>query len=260
MKILITGYKGFIGKNLVNALQHEHTLSFYDWGDEFPNFENIDWCIHLGAISSTTEQNVEKIMQQNYDFSCMVLIQCQLNNVNLQYASSAAVYGSTVDFREDALLNPKNPYAWSKYFFDRTIKSIKLDNIVVQGFRYFNVYGPYEENKGDQASPFYKFEHQAKKYGVIKLFEGSENFYRDFIHVDDVINIHKNFFNINETGIWNVGTGKPKSFENIALDIAKKYNAKIEYIPIPENIKYHYQTYTCANLEKLNKTIDKWLK
>lgn len=255
MKILITGHKGFIGQNMVNALKNDHELSFYEWGDPPPDFEGLDWCIHLGAISATTEHDVEKVMRQNHDFSCIVLIACQTHKVNLQYASSASVYGLSKTFTEDGQLDPKSPYAWSKYLFDRAIKSTKFDNIYVQGFRYFNVYGPHEDHKGDQASPYYKFEQQAKTTGIIKLFENSDQYFRDFIHVDQVINIHKKFFNVKETGIWNVGTGIPKSFQQIAEEIAEKYDAKIEYIPMPTNIKSQYQPYTCADVTKLNRYI-----
>ena len=255
MKILITGYKGFIGQNMVNALKNDHELSLYEWGEEPPEFEGLDWCIHLGAISSTAEKNVEKVMKQNHDFSCLVLMACQLNGVNLQYASSASVYGLSQNFKESAPKSPQSPYAWSKYLFDRHIESQKFGDIVVQGFRYFNVYGPYEDHK-DQPSPHHTFTKQAETTGVIKLFEGSENFCRDFISVHDVIDIHKKFFNVKESGIWNIGKGKPTSFKTIAENIAEGKKAKIEYIPIPEHLEKQYQKYTCADLTKLNATLN----
>lgn len=254
MKILITGYKGFIGQNMVNALKNDHELSYYEWGDEPPEFEGLDWCIHLGAISSTNERDVEKVMRQNHDFSCIVVMACQIHNVNLQYASSASIYGTYKNFSENAPKNPQSPYAWSKYLFDRHIETQYFQNIYVQGFRYFNVYGPHEDHK-DQPSPYHKFEKQAKETGEIKLFQGSENYLRDFIHVDEVINIHKKFFSVKESGIWNVGTGKPKSFRQVAEEIAQKYSAKITEIPFPEELKSQYQTYTCADLTKINKHI-----
>lgn len=257
MKILITGYKGFIGQNMVNALKDEHELSLYDWGDPPPNFEGLDWCIHLGANSSTTEKNVDEIMRQNHDFSCLVLIACQINAVKLQYASSASVYGLTRNFSEDAPKSPQSPYAWTKYLFDRHVTSSKFhENTVVQGFRYFNVYGPHEDHKKGQASPYSTFANQAKETGVIKLFEGSENYFRDFVPVETVIDIHKQFFNVKESGIWNVGTGKPKSFQEVAEEVAQQYNARIEYIPMPDHLKSQYQAYTCADLTKLNKTLN----
>lgn len=257
MKILITGYKGFIGQNMVAALKDEHELSLYEWGDEPPDFEGLDWCIHLGANSSTTEKNVDEIMRQNHDFSCIVLMACQVNGVNLQYASSASVYGLNQNFREDAPKDPRSPYAWSKYLFDRHVTSSKFhENTVVQGFRYFNVYGPHEDHKKNQASPYSTFAKQAKETGVIKLFKGSENYLRDFVPVETVIDIHKQFFKVNESGVWNVGTGKPKSFEQVAKEVAAKYSAKIEYIEMPDHLKSQYQTYTCADLTKLNKTLN----
>lgn len=253
MKILITGHKGFIGQNMVKALKKDHELSYYEWGDNPPEIEGLDWVIHLGAISSTTEKDVEKVMKQNHDFSCVLLMACQLHNVNLQYASSASVYGLNKDFREDAPLNPLSPYAWSKYLFDRHVQAQKFENITVQGFRYFNVYGPNENHKGDQASPYHKFTQQAKTKGVIKLFEDSDKYLRDFVPVETVVNVHKTFFNVKESGIWNIGTGRPTSFESVARMVAEKYNAKVEYIPMPDHIKYQYQEYTCADLTKLRK-------
>lgn len=256
MKILITGYKGFIGQNMVNALKSDHELSLYEWGDEPPEFEGLDWCIHLGANSSTNERNVDEIMKQNHDFSCIVLMACQMNGVNLQYASSASVYGLNQDFKEDAPKDPRSPYAWSKYLFDRHVTASKFQkNTVVQGFRYFNVYGPHEDHKHGQASPYTTFAKQAKDTGVIKIFEGSESFLRDFVPVSTVVDIHKKFFNVKESGIWNVGTGEPKSFKQVAEEVAEQYHARIEYIPMPESLKSQYQAYTCADLNKLNTTL-----
>lgn len=256
MKILITGHKGFIGQNMVNALKNEHDLSFYEWGDSIPDFEGLDWCIHLGAITSTTEHDVEKVMKQNHDFSCVLLMACQVNKVNLQYASSASIYGLNSNFREDSAPKPQSPYAWSKYLFDRHVLSTKFDGIRVQGFRYFNVYGKYEDHKKDQASPYHKFTQQAKESGVIKLFEGSENYFRDFVPVEEVVRIHKEFFDVKESGIWNLGTGQIKSFQSVAEEIAEKFNAKIEYIPMPDNIAKQYQAYTKADLSKLKASLN----
>ena len=255
MKILITGYKGFIGQNMVNALKDEHELSLFEWGEELPDFRGLDWCIHLGAISSTTEMDVDKILDQNYDFSRLVINQCQENNVNLQYASSASVYGLGKEFKENAPVHLLSPYSWSKYLFERYVNGFeeKWSNIRVQGFRYFNVYGPYEDHKGNQSSPHHKFAKQAETTGVIKLFENSENYKRDFISVHEVINIHKKFFNVQESGIWNAGTGRTTSFENVARMVADQYNARVEYIPMPDNVKAHYQTYTCADVTNLRR-------
>jgi ADP-L-glycero-D-manno-heptose 6-epimerase len=258
MKILITGYKGFIGQNMVNALKDEHELSFFEWGEELPDFRGLDWCIHLGANSSTTEMDVDKMLDQNYDFSRLVINQCQANNVNLQYASSASVYGLGKEFNENAPVHLLSPYAWSKYLFERYVSGFKekWSNITVQGFRYFNVYGPHEDHKGDQSSPHHKFTKQAETTGVIKLFENSENYKRDFISVHEIVNIHKKFFNVTESGIWNAGTGRATSFDNVARTIAEGMECRVEYIPMPDNVKAHYQTYTCADVTNLRKYYD----
>lgn len=257
MKILITGYKGFIGQNVVNALKDEHTLSLFDWGDEFPDITGFDWCIHLGALTSTTETDVDKVLEQNYDFSRLIINQCQSAGVNLQYSSSASVYGLTENFTETAPCRPMNPYAWSKYLFERYVNGFKHRwTIKVQGFRYFNVYGPFEDHKGDQASPYYKFEKQAKETGVIKIFEKSELYKRDFVPVSRVVDVHKKFLNVSESGVWNVGTGIATSFEDVARQIATENNASVEYIPMPESLSNQYQSYTCANIDKLLKTLN----
>jgi len=251
MRILITGYRGFIGQNMVNCLQ-DHDLGLFEWGDPTPNVKGLDWVVHLGAISATTERDVEKVMRQNYDFSCWLLQECRLYGVNFQYSSSASVYGTNQEFSEDSPANPQSPYAWSKYLFDRYAKN-HYSSSLVQGFRYFNVHGPHEEHKGNQSSPHHKFEQQARETGVIKLFENSDQYLRDFVPVETVIDVHKTFFNVRESGIWNVGTGRPQSFQLVAEAIAKEYNAVIEYIPMPENVKGQYQAYTCADTSKLKK-------
>ncbi len=262
MKILVTGYQGFIGKNLIPALS-DHSLTFFEWGEPLPKIQkiqNLDWVIHLGAISSTTETDIEKIMKQNYDFSVWILNECLTWKVNLQYSSSASVYGQLKTFDEEGPVDPRSPYAWSKYLFDRYVNRQKklreFNEIIVQGFRYFNVYGPHEDHKGDQASPYHKFEQQAKNTGTIKLFQNSDQYYRDFVPVQTVVDVHKKFFNINESNIWNVGTGKAKSFQEVGEEISQKYNATIEYIPMPESMKTQYQTYTKANIDKLRKHFD----
>lgn len=265
MKILITGHEGFIGSNLAGYLSLHHTIGLYEWGDALPNIAEYDWVIHLGAISSTTERDVERVMTQNYDFSHWVLDECLKHNVNLQYSSSASVYGLRKEFREDSPVDPRSPYAWSKYLFDRDVNKLLTASpiaqgqpkIRIQGFRYFNVYGPYEEHKGDQASPFHKFQRQADTTGVIRLFYGSHHYHRDFVPVEYVCEIHEQFLDVNESGIWNVGTGTTRSFQDVADEIAEETGAKIEYIDMPESIRVQYQVYTCADVTKLNRSLNR---
>jgi ADP-L-glycero-D-manno-heptose 6-epimerase len=229
-----------------------HDVTTHEWGDDFPSVIEQDWVVHIGAISSTTERNVEKVLTQNYDFSCQLFDQCKTFGVNMQYASSASVYGLISTFREDALVDPRTPYAWSKYLFERYHAKHQGGNIV-QGFRYFNVCGPEgEEHKGNQASPFFQFKKQAEETGKIKVFENSEQYCRDFVHVSEVVETHNKFFNIKESGVWNIGTGKTMSF----LDVAKTFNVPIETIPMPEILKNNYQAYTCADTTKLRKTLN----
>jgi ADP-L-glycero-D-manno-heptose 6-epimerase len=252
MKILLTGHKGFIGSHLLTKLLSlGHDVSTYEWGDALPSVMEQDWVIHVGAISSTTEKDVEKIMRQNVDFTTQLYKECRTYGVNFQFASSASIYGLGLDFSEDAQVDPRTPYAWSKYLCERYINQYKGGN-TTQIFRYFNVYGPDgEEHKGNQASPFCQFKYQAIKNGKIEVFENSDNYTRDFIHVDAVVNYHIKFLDIKQSGIWNIGTGEVKSFR----EIAESFNVPIEEIPMPEQLRLSYQKYTCADLTKLNETI-----
>lgn len=255
MKILITGHEGFIGKNLAPFLDKENDLFGYEWNPEsLPDVSGYDWVIHLGAISSTTERDVDKVMLQNYEFSKWLFNQCNINSVNFQYASSASVYGTNTDFNEDALKQPQSYYAISKYLFDRWVMQ-QEHKIIVQGFRYFNVYGQFEDHKGDQASPVTKFFNQAKT-GTITLFENSDNYKRDFIYVGDCCNIHRYMLTTTETGIYNIGTGIATSFQTIGELVAKRFNANIEYIPMPNALKGQYQEYTCADIKKLSNIVN----
>lgn len=258
MRILLTGYKGFIGSNMLNMLGN-HEVTKFEWGETLPEVQNHDWVIHMGAISSTTERNIEKIMHQNVDFSVWLLSQCIKHKVNFQYSSSASVYGMRKsNFKEDAPVDPRNPYAWTKYLFERHVNAFsekELNNIIVQGFRYFNVYGPNEDHKNDMASPHHKFKKQYIETGKIKLFENSDKYYRDFVPVEQVCKTHIDFFNVTESGIWNIGTGKPQSFLDVALSIATL--EAIEYIPMPSNLVDSYQEYTCADIEKTIQSLKK---
>lgn len=257
MKILVTGYKGFIGQNMVKALRDEYELSLYEWGETVLDLNNVQWVVHLGAISSTTETDVEKILTQNLDFSIFLHKHCSEHGINFQYSSSASVYGLGSVFSEDAQPDPKNAYAWSKYLFERYVTHNPSSSLV-QGFRYFNVYGPHEDHKGKQASPFHQFAEQAKSIGKIQLFENSENHLRDFVHVDHIVNTHKKFFNVGESGLWNVGTGNTMSFLDVAKHIQSSYGGELEFIPMPEQLVGKYQSYTKSDNTKINECLRKW--
>jgi ADP-L-glycero-D-manno-heptose 6-epimerase len=262
MRILVTGYKGFIGSNLAYYLQAQgHEVEGWDYiPNTIPDPSSYDWVIHEGAISSTTEKDVDLIIEQNLEYSVRLLQACDMMGTNFQYASSASVYGNIkpTHFTEDGPLYPESPYAWSKYLFDRFVNQHIDDfGVLVQGFRYFNVYGKNGEgHKGNMASPYSKFTQQAKEKGYIELFQGSDNYLRDFVCVEDVCRLHEKMLGVDKSGIWNVGTGSAVSFETVASCIAKKYNADINIIEMPENLKGQYQEFTCANLNKLNSVVD----
>jgi len=253
MKILLTGHKGFIGSHMLRALQaHGHQVAVYEWGDILPSVMEQDWVIHMGAISATTERNVEKVMTQNYDFTVQLYEACHTFGVNFQYSSSASVYGLVSTFREDAELDPRTPYAWSKYLTERYIQQHPM-GARAQIFRYFNVYGPEgEEHKGSQASPYAQFKRQAAETGRIQVFEGSDRFLRDFVPVSRIVDTHLKFLTVKESGIWNVGTGQPRSF----MEVAKEFDVPVTTIPMPEILQDSYQKYTCADMTKIQQTLN----
>ena len=264
MKVLVTGHKGFIGQNMCKAIQKEGwDLVTFDISDDFNvrpkdlSFDGVNCVIHLGAISSTTETDIRKIINFNLSWSIEMLEECRERGIHMQFASSASVYGQNFDssiLEEKDVCYPANYYALSKYMFEQYALKRPLVESGLQIFRYFNVYGPHEEHKGSQASPYTQFAKQAKETGVIKVFKGSDKFTRDFVHVDTVINAHIQCLKRTEFtgGIYNVGSGYSRSFLDVAKDIAFLYNAEIKEIPFPDNLKEHYQYHTQANITRLN--------
>jgi ADP-L-glycero-D-manno-heptose 6-epimerase len=206
-------------------------------------------------VSSTTEKDIRKITVQNIESSIYLYEDCIDRGINFQFASSASVYGlDPCGFKETAVLDPLNHYARSKAIFEDYIR-YRNAPIITQVFRYFNVYGDYEDHKGEQASPYTKFRKQAKKTGKIKLFKNSEYFYRDFIHVDKIVEYHQKFFDVKKSGVWNMGTGIERSFYEIAMEICKETGATIEWVDMPENLKNSYQDFTRADTTNLWQTL-----
>ena len=247
MAILITGHKGFIGQNMMEAMPGSVG---YEWGDGPVSLEGIHHVIHLGAISSTACRDWDKLKRQNVDFSIELLNACDERNISFQFASSASVYGPEAKtFKETDTPNPSNDYAKSKYLVEQYINS-KSWRIPIQVFRYFNVFGKYEEHK-DQPSPHTKFRLQKERLGRIEIFEGSENFKRDFIPVERIVEVHKKMLDIRGVDTYNLGTGKAVSFKSIAEEIAE--GAPVVEVPFP-NIS-SYQTFTQADTTKLDRTL-----
>ena len=258
MKILVTGTKGFIGSQIANCLEKEgHKVNRYDIKDGYirPNLLNIEkynWVVHAGAVSSTTEDNIEKIMDLNVSWPIELFELCVKHDVNFQWSSSASLYRD--NFSEESETFPMSFYARSKDLLERYIQKREV-SIIKQGFRYFNVYGEGESCKDEQASPFYTFQKQAINNGRIRVFEGSEHFCRDFVPIELVYYYHRKFMNKNISGIFNIGTGQPRSFLSIAEEVAKKHDAVIKTIPFPEKLKSQYQAYTCADMNKVKNVL-----
>lgn len=257
--IILTGSNGFIGKNFKSKLNNLIELDQHNcWQflNEFKEWDKVSLILHQGAISSTIETDINKIHHWNVDYTLQLFEYAIQHQIPVKYASSASVYGN-----QQGIFNPLNYYAISKLQIDYWVKD-NIDKFKhIQGFRYFNVYGNGEENKGDQASPISKFTKQIKETGKLKLFEESDKFLRDFICVDDLVNVVLN--NINLSGIYDLGTNKPVSFQHVAECVANKYNGEIEYIPFPDHLKGKYQDYTCAKNEWDGykfKTVEEYLK
>jgi len=243
--IILTGAKGFIGRNFKNKLDNVFEVdqdNCWSFLEEFKKWEDVSLILHQGAISSTTEKDVKKLYKYNINYTLHLFEFAIKHQIPVKYASSASVYGNM-----QGEYNPLNQYAISKLQIDYWVK----DNIdkfsLIQGFRYFNVYGDGEEDKGDQASPVSKFTKQIKETGSLNLFDGSDEFLRDFICVDDLVNIVLN--NKKTSGIYDLGTSQPVSFQSVAKSVANKYNGNINMVPFPEHLIGKYQNYTCAKKE-----------
>ncbi|WP_434939275.1 ADP-glyceromanno-heptose 6-epimerase [Shewanella sp. HL-SH8] len=285
--IVITGAAGFIGSNLVktlNQLGRTDIIAVDDLTDGTQMFNladceiadyldkdaflaqvksgqlgyEVEVIFHQGACSSTTEWDGKFMMENNFEYSKTLLHFCQANNVQFIYASSASVYGGSESFVEQREVEkPLNVYAYSKFLFDQYVRQQKLTTQVA-GLRYFNVYGPREQHKGGMASVAFHFNNQIKANGVCRLFAGVDGYgdglqLRDFVFVEDVVQVNLWLWqNAKVSGIFNCGTGKAQSFNDVANAVID-YHGKghIEYIPFPDKLKGAYQSYTQADLTQL---------
>ncbi len=258
-RVLITGAGGFIGGNLAAYLSHRgYDVTKFDisLGNRgLPDILNQDIVIHLGGNSSTTETDLKLILEQNFEYSKSLYEMCSRIDVKFQYASSASVYGISKSFKESDFCKPVSPYAFSKYMFDCWLMNQKYP---YQGFRYFNVYGLGEDKKGNQASPVSKFIKQAQRNGEIKIFEKSEKYKRDFVSVDDVCEMHYRMLKKDASGIYNVGTGNPISFREVAEVVKAHSHTQITEIPMPKELKGQYQKFTKADNSKLIEIIGEY--
>ena len=289
MKIVITGARGFIGANLVKALNklgYEHLLLSDELDNDYKNenlsnskydllvdrkllFESLetyhpDFVFHIGARTDTAETNKEIFDQLNVSYSKRIWEYCTTNQIPLIYASSAATYGDgSLGFSDQEPIEPLKPlnaYGWSKQNFD--LWTAKQENTPPfwAGLKFFNVYGPGETHKGRMASVVYHAYHQLTKNDALKLFRSHNRKYsdgaqlRDFIHVNDIVSICLFLFkNEGVSGLYNCGTGEAKTFNELAKYIfeAMEKPINIEYIDIPRDIRENYQYYTEATMRKL---------
>ena len=243
---------------------------------------SIEAIMHLGACSNTMETDGRYMMENNYAYSKAVFDWCQDEEVPLIYASSAAVYGAGKEFgetRENE--DPLNVYAYSKFLFDQYVrKRFDERSAQVAGLRYFNVYGPNESHKrefgmrefGGMISVALRAYEQFKSEGRVKLFVGSDGYgdgeqQRDFVHVDDAVAVNLFLLENREvSGIFNCGTGRAQTFNDVAATVINTVNGSdasveelvqrglIEYIPFPPQLVGRYQSYTRADLSRLRES------
>ena len=287
--IIVTGGAGFIGSNLVHALNERSTsdiLVVDDLADgrKFANIatagirdyehyerflaaveagdagERIEAIFHQGACSDTTEWDGRYMMDVNYRYSRELFEYAVARGIPFFYASSASVYGAGQAFAEDpANEAPINLYGYSKTLFDRYVRRrLPAVRSPVAGFRYFNVYGPRESHKGRMASVAMHFHKQIADTGVCRLFSGTDGYgdgeqRRDFVYVDDVVAVNLWFLDhAGRNGVYNVGSGRSQSFNDVARAvIAHHGRGEIEYIPFPDDLVGRYQSFTEADLARL---------
>jgi len=291
--IIVTGGLGFIGSNIVHALNTDGyddivVVDDFTDGTKFINIADasiadyldkdeflerlkqgdsfggkVEAILHQGACSSTTEWNGRLVMENNFSYSREILHYCLPRNIPFLYASSAAVYGNGIAFGEERRNEaPLNVYGYSKTLFDQYVRRFLPSNqSQIVGLRYFNVYGPREQHKGSMASVAFHLRNQLLAEGLVKLFEGCDGYgngeqRRDFVYVADVVDVIVWLMkHPGISGIFNVGTGSSQSFNDVAQAVLTAHGyGELRYIRFPEHLKGRYQSFTEADLTRLRAT------
>ena len=293
---IVTGGAGFIGSVIIAELEKafpQQRITVIDWLEEDDRWKNLNKrtladiifpedtldyledhkdeikaVIHMGAISTTTERNVNRIVEQNIGYTLDLFDWCAETDTPFIYASSAATYGQgehgfndSTDMKHLQKLAPLNAYGFSKHMIDKAImqKTNKPSQWV--GLKFFNVYGPNEYHKGGQKSVVAHAFKQIQETGKMKLFKSYHPDYedgkqlRDFVSVKDIAqNIVWFIQNPTVSGIFNQGTGEARSFKDLVVATFKAMNLpeNIEYIEMPDSLKDQYQYFTEANMNNFN--------
>ena len=291
-RIIVTGGAGFIGSAIVwrlneigrddilivdrldetdkwknlSPLRFADYIDADDFLDDLADFRNIDCIFHLGACSSTTERDADYMIRNNFQYTRDLAEFAVGNDIRFIYASSAATYGDGSAGMEDGFeklhrLRPLNVYGYSKHLFDQyAARKGVFDKIV--GLKYFNVFGPNEDHKGDMRSLVNKAFDQINQTGTLKLFKShvpeysDGEFGRDFVYVKDAVDMTLHFMENDAGGLFNVGSGRMNTWNALAKAIfgALDLPPRVEFVEMPEHLRDRYQYRTEADLTRIRET------